>query len=301
MAPRDRLLAVGTAVAWGFSFIATEYGLRSFSAAQLTALRFVIPCLLVFVLPRPPVPWRILIPIGLTLFTGQFLLLFFAYGQGLPPGVASVTQQLQVFFTVLLAAFFLGDVPSRQQAFGMVIALGGMGLIALTVGGTFSLVALGLAVAAPFSWAIGNVMLKWVGPQPAVPLIAWLGVVPPLPALLVAQIDGQGRPLFSAIAGASWQSIVAVIYLGGVATVLAYAVWSYLLARYPAAQVTPFALLVPCVGVIASAVIFGERYSLTRYAGMGLIVCGLALTMVSWRLPAVWARLGHSPGAKRAD
>lgn len=299
MAPRDKLLAVGTAVAWGLAFVAIKYGLNSFSAAQLTALRFVIPCLLVFVLPRPRVSWWVLILTGLTLFTGQFLLLFFAYGQGLPPGVASVTQQLQVFFTVLLAAFFLGDVPTRQQSLGMVIALGGMGLIALTVGGSFSLAALGLAVASPFSWAVGNVLLKWVGPQPALPLIAWLGLIPPLPALLVARVDGEGTPLFSAIAGASWQSIVAVIYIGGVSTVLAYAVWSHLLARYPAAQAAPFALLVPCVGVIASALIFGERFSLTRYAGMGLIVAGLALTIIPWRLPAVWARLAHSPGATR--
>lgn len=287
MTARDKALAVGTAVAWGFAFVATEYGLKSFSAAQLTALRFVIPLLVVFFVPRPRVPWRILIPIGLTLFTGQFLLLFFAYGQGLPPGVASVTQQLQVFFTVLLAAGFLRDVPTRQQSLGMVVALGGMGLIALTVGDSFPLAALGLAIASPFSWAVGNVLLKWVGPQPALPLMAWLSLIPPLPALLVAQLDGTGKPLPRAIAGASWQSIVAVLYLGGVATMLAYATWSHLLAHYPAAQVAPFALLVPCVGVIASALIFGERFSLARYAGMGLIVAGLALTVARWRLPLV--------------
>jgi drug/metabolite transporter (DMT)-like permease len=60
--------------------------------------------------------------IGPTLFAGQFLLLFFAFEAGLPPGLASITQQMQVFFTVLLSATFLGDVPTRRQAAGMSLA-----------------------------------------------------------------------------------------------------------------------------------------------------------------------------------
>src|SRR5919108_5048595 len=98
MAPRDVALATFTSVVWGLAFVAIEVGLDGFTAPQLTALRFVVACLPVLVLPRPPVSWRMLILIGLTLFTGQFLLLFFAYTRGLPPGLASVTQQLQAFF-----------------------------------------------------------------------------------------------------------------------------------------------------------------------------------------------------------
>jgi len=60
--------------------------------------------------------------IGLTLFTGQFLLLFFAFARGLPAGVASVTQQMQAFFTVLLAALFLRDLPGRTQMIGLTVA-----------------------------------------------------------------------------------------------------------------------------------------------------------------------------------
>jgi len=290
---RDKALAALTAVIWGLGFVASKYGIASFSAPQLTALRFIVACLPALVLPRPPVPWRLLIPIGLTLFAGQFLLLFFAYKQGLPPGLASVTQQLQAFLTVVLAAVFLRDVPTPRQASGMVIAFAGMGLIALTVGGSLSPLALGLAVAAPFSWAVGNVLLKWVGPVPVFPLIAWLSLVPPLPALLVASVDGGALALPGAVAGASWQSIVAVLYLGGAATILAYAIWGRLLARYPAVLVTPFALLAPCVGVLASAVVFGERFSATRYAGMGLILAGLALTALPARLPVKRLRLAR--------
>ena len=37
-----------------------------------------------------------------------------------------------------------------------------------------------------------------------------------------------------------------------------FGLWARLLARYPAAAVAPFALLVPVVGMVAGAVVFGE-------------------------------------------
>jgi O-acetylserine/cysteine efflux transporter len=78
----------------------------------LTALRFLIACLPVLFVSRPNIPWSRLVAIGSTLFTGQFLLLFLAFKQGMPAGLASMTQQSQAFFTVLLAAVFLRGYPA---------------------------------------------------------------------------------------------------------------------------------------------------------------------------------------------
>ena len=49
-----------------------------------------------------------------------------------------------------------------------------------------------------------------------------------------------------------------MIALGGISTSIAYWLWGRLLRDYPAAQVVPFALLVPFVGSAASSVVFGE-------------------------------------------
>jgi O-acetylserine/cysteine efflux transporter len=276
-------LAALTSVIWGLAFVATKVGLESFSAPQLTALRFLVAALPVLFLARPPVSWTMLILIGLTLFTGQFLLLFFAFSLGMPPGLASVTQQTQAFFTVLLAAVFLGDVPARRQILGMVVAFGGLGLVALSVGGELPAVALFLAIASAFSWAVGNVLVKRVGPVPMLPFMAWLSLVPPLPALIVASFV-PGPSILEAIATASLSSLAGTLYLGAVATGLAYAIWGGLLARYPAASIAPFALLAPCAGVVASVIAFGEPFSPERLAGMSLIVAGLAVIVV----PASW-------------
>ena len=174
------------ATLWGLSFIASAVALEAFYPPQLTALRFMIAAVPVLVLQRPVVAWPRLVAIGLTLFTGQFMLFFLALAMGLPPGLASVTQQTQVLFSTGLAAIFLGDVPRRRSVAGMLVAFVGLLLIALSVGQRGPIAALAVGIAAALSWAIGNVLIKRLRPVPVLPLMAWLSLVPPLPALAVS-------------------------------------------------------------------------------------------------------------------
>src|SRR5260221_13542220 len=175
MPVRDMILAALTSVVWGFAFIATRTPLDSFSAPQLTALRFLIACLPVLFVPRPNIAWSSLVLIGLTLFAGQFLLLFFAFAAGMPPGLASVSQQLQVFFTVILAAVFLRDLPTARQCVGMAVAFAGLAASPLTVGGDLRPLALGLALVGAFSWAVGNLLVKRNAAVPIFLLVVWSG------------------------------------------------------------------------------------------------------------------------------
>jgi O-acetylserine/cysteine efflux transporter len=276
---RDMFLAVLTSVIWGVGFVVAKVGLESFSASQMTALRFLMVSVFVVMVPRPKLPWPSLIMIGATLFTGQFLLLFFAFTHGMPPGLASVSQQTQAFFTVLLSAAFLRDMPGARQLIGMAIAFAGLALIAMTVGSDLNLVGLGLAVAGAFSWAVGNVLVKRAPKVPMFPLVIWCSLVPPLPALLLSSVYDQQSVVEAAVT-ASWLSIGALLYSGFLAIAVAYAAWGHLLQRYPAAVVAPFGLLTPCTGVVASKLIFGEVFSPARYAGMALILCGLAIIVL---------------------
>ena len=103
----------------------------------------------------------------------------------------------------------------------------------------------------------------------------WLSLVPPIPALALALVaDGPGASSRSA-AAASWPAIGAALYLGLAATVVAYAIWGFLLRRYPAASVTPFALLAPFVAAGAAALMLGERFGLC-VGRMALVLAGLA-------------------------
>ena len=288
MRVRDMGLAALASVIWGFAFVTYKFGLESFSAPQLTALRFMIACLPVLFVPRPKLPWSMIVLIGLTLFAGQFLLLFFAFALDMPAGLASVTQQTQAFFTVLLAAVFLREIPRLRQGVGMVIAFVGLVIIGLTTGADLRPAALGLALAAALSWAVGNILVKRTAGVPVFPLMAWCSLVAPLPVLLLSWLVDPEPSLIGAVMNASWSSIATALYLGTLATPIAYGMWSYLLQRYPASVVAPFALLSPVTGILSSALILGEVFGPLRYGGMALILAGLAVIVwpartISWR------------------
>ena len=101
-----------------------------------------------------------------------------------------------------------------------------------------------------------------------------------MPALVVSHLSHDSEGLIAAITDASWISLVSAIYLGAIATVSAYAIWGRLLARYSAAQVAPFALIAPCAGTVGSWLAFGEVFGPLRYAGMGLILVGVAVAVL---------------------
>ena len=78
-----------------------------------------------------------------------------------------------------------------------------------------------------------------------------------------------------------------MLALGAVSTSIAYWLWGRLLRDYPAAQVVPFALLVPFVGAAASTLVFGERFGPLRLSGMVIVICGIAVMLLSKRPQAL--------------
>ena len=285
---RDMALAVLTSVIWGFAFVTYRFGLESFSPAQLTAMRFLIACLPFVFIPRPKLPWSMIVLIGLVLFAGQFLLLMMAYALDMPAGLGSVTQQTQAVFTVALAALFLGERPTGRESAGMAVAFAGLVLVGLSVGGDLKPAALGLAIAAATCWAVGNILLKRTRNTPVFPLMVWCSLVVPWPMLAVSYAVDLQPSLVQAVLHASWGSLATAVYLGVPSTLIAYGLWSFLLQRYPAPVVAPFALLSPATGISASVLLLGETFGALRFAGMALILAGLAV--IVW--PASTRRVG---------
>jgi len=150
-------------------------------------------------------------------------------------------------------------------------------VIAATVGHDLTAIGLGLTAMSAVSWGVGNVLVKRLPAVDTLALAAWLSLVPPLPGLALAILWDGPRALWDSGLGASWLALGAILYLGVVATVLAYAIWGHLLRRHPAAQVAPFALLVPFVAAASSALVLGERFGPRRLVGMGLVLLGLAI------------------------
>ena len=70
------------------------------------------------------------------------------------------------------------------------------------------------------------------------------------------------------------------------ATLFGFGVWAWLLSRYPASQVTPFALFIPVVGIVSGALLLGEHITMLEIVGGVLVLAGLAVNVFGPRLLA---------------
>jgi O-acetylserine/cysteine efflux transporter len=283
MKPSDVCLAVLVAVIWGLAFVASRWALDELSPALMTTLRFAIaavPCLFV---RRPNVSWPVLISISFWLFLGQFLAQSWGIAHGVPVGLASVIVQSQALFTVSFAALAFREIPTRLQMTGIGIAMIGLLMICGTVGFDFSAVAFAVLLISPVSFAIGNLLLRRAQDVPMFDLFAWLCLVPPLPLLALAlAIDGP-QATWHALWHMSSKGLISILFIGAISTCVAYGLWGRLLRDYTAAQVVPFALLVPFVGAAASSIVFGETFGPLRLIGMITVIGGVAIMVLSKR------------------
>lgn len=285
MARRDLFLACLIAFVWGLNFVVIQLGIDSFPPLMFSALRFLCAAVpLVFFLPRPTVSWRLILAIGLVLGVVKFALLFIGMDVGLSAGLASLVLQSQVFFTVILAYIVYREQPTPLQIGGIVIAFGGIALVATTVEAEGTLLGLGLVIAAGLTWAIANLLMKEAGPVNMVSLMVWISLIPPLPLILLSFYFEGWEANRAAFANLDLSGIGAVLYIAYLTTILAFAGWGRLIRDYGAGRIAPFSLLVPVFGMISSAVILGEEFGPVQLLAALLVLLGLVLTVIK---PAV--------------
>ena len=279
------LLALAVAATWGTNFVVIRWGLDGLPPFLFATLRFALSALpwLLFV-PRPAASWRSMAAVGLLLGLGQFGLMFFAMDGHISPGLASLVIQLQVFFTIGLSLWLLRERVRGYQLLGLALAVAGLGLIGAHLDASVTLLGLGLVMAAAASWAGANLVVKSLGRVNMLHFMVWssLFAVPPL-LLISLLLEGPARiaqALGTAGAGV-WASVLWQA-LGN--TLFGYGAWNWLLARHPAAVVTPWALTVPLFGMSSSSLLLGEAMPGWKLGACALVLAGLAV--IVW-----WPRL----------
>jgi O-acetylserine/cysteine efflux transporter len=279
MKPWETGLAVLVSFVWGLSFVAIKIGVNTFPPLLFSALRFTLAAIpLVFFLTRPKVSWRLIIGIGFVLGVVKFSLLFLGMSVGLSAGLASLTVQVQVFFTVILAAVLLGDRPSHWEMLGIILAFCGIAAVATTIDTSATKLGFALVLLAALAWAVTNILMSRAGQVQMLNLMVWISLVPPVPLVVLSLLfESQSWPALSEI---RWDGILALFYVTFVGTVLGFAGWGFLIARQGAGRVAPFGLLVPIAGMASSAVILGESFGPVRLFGAILIGAGLCLVIL---------------------
>lgn len=282
MSARDIALAFIVVAIWGTNFVVIKWGLRDFPPFLLVALRFVFSALpFVLFLPRPRTPWRWLVLYGVCIGVVQFGLLFHALQGDIAPGLASLVIQAQVYFTIALSAWIFHERVTAVALAGCALGAAGFVLIAASLDAASRPIGVAAVLGAAMGWAAANIALKKAVVQAEggfgmLAFIAWSSVfaVPPLVALslafegpsAIAHAFATARP--AGWAAAAWQVV------GN--TLFAFSVWGYLLRRYDAAVVTPYALLVPVFGMASSALVLGEALGAWKLAGGALVLAGIA-------------------------
>ncbi len=283
----DLLRALAVVVIWGLNFVVMKIGLQGIGPMLLGALRFAAAALpfLLFV-KFPKLPWRYVVAYGLAQGLGQFGFLFLGLQMGMTAGMASVVMQTQAFFTLLLAVPVLGERARWSQGLGLLVALGGLVLIATAHGegpGQMTLAGFVLTLSAAFMWAVSNLVARLasrVADYDPFPFIVWSSVFPIVPFLgLALWMDGPSG-VGAQLAGLGWSAVLAVLFLAWLATLLAYTLWTQLLKRHPAGRVTPFSLLVPVVGLSAAWVFFDELPLFQQWLGTGAVLMGLVVNQL---------------------
>ena len=288
---RDQLAALAIVLIWGLNFVVIKLALRDFTPFQLGALRFFLAAVpLVFFIKPPQVPWKWLVYFSLGQALGQFAFLFTALQVGMSSALASVLMQTQVFFTALFAFLALGERLTRTQWAGLLLSVLGLGCFAISIVAVdaentpaISLIGLVLTLCAAASWASSNIVARKLREQhpqyDPLAFTVWASLVPVLPFALGSALWEPAGSVAS-ILQARPSSWLAVLYLGWIATVLAYALWTGLLKRHSPNRVAPFALGVPVVGIGAGMLLLGEAITAWQWAGIGFLGAALVVAVL---------------------
>jgi O-acetylserine/cysteine efflux transporter len=278
------VLAIAVVAIWGSNFVVAHWALQQFPPLMVATLRFALSALPWVLFVRPPAaPWRDLAAYGVLVGVGQFGLLYIAMQHDISPGLASLVMQMQAFFTVGLALWLLGEQISRIQILALALAATGLALVATMAQHSATSRGLLLTLLSALCWACANLIVKRAGRVNALAYIVWssLFAVPPLLGLTF-WVEGW-RSMVEAASGADAAAWAAIFWQAFGNGIFGFGVWSWLLARHPAATVTPTSMLVPVFGLGASAVLLGEPLPAWKIAAALLVLAGLALNVLRAR------------------
>lgn len=277
-------LALIVVLIWGVNFSVIKFGLEELPPILFSSLRFFIVAIpAVFFIPFPKTSiWNVL---GVGLFLGvlKFSFLFIAMKADASAGISSLLLQAQVIFTIILSMILFKEKISNAQLLGMVIALYGFGFFFFTVDTHITLLGIVLILSASIFWSVSNVIMKQIKDVNLLHFMVWVSLIPPLPLFILSYIFETHEPL-TLLLNSSVKTWISVAYTGYISTLVAFAIWGWLLKNYNSAVVAPFALVIPVIGIVSSNILLNEQLDKVEAIGAILILFGLFISVLGNRI-----------------
>ncbi|MEZ5924665.1 MAG: EamA family transporter [Hyphomicrobiaceae bacterium] len=278
MSRKDLTLALLVPIIWGFAFTLAKPATEHFPPLLMFSGVYAFVAVLYTLLFRGPMQTSFASGLVLGSLAGslQAILIFAALAR-LDAAVSVIVLQTQVPISVLVDRLLNGTPVRPLQLIGIFIAFLGVAVIAGLPAEPPPLGPVALLLAGAAVWATGQALVRRIGRDPAPRLFGLIGLHA-APQLLVGSLlleTGQIDAILSATA-LQWGSALSLTLLGfGVGNVI----WYSLMHRLRLAQMAPFLLLMPVVGVVISAVVLGEEVTIVQLAGGIIVLLGLALVL----------------------
>ena len=186
----------------------------------------------------------------------------------------------------------LGERLRLAQAAGLLLATGGLALVASGLDGVVTPAGFALVIGAAAAWGVGNVAIKRAAPPDPLRFMTWMCVVPPLPLLALSLAFEGPEAVGDALAGVDLGGVGAVAYIAFAATTVGWGLWGYLLRENSAGTVAPFSLLVPVFGLGFAALLLDEPLTVRTVIADVLVVSGVLLTQRAPRISPQIAGIG---------
>jgi drug/metabolite transporter (DMT)-like permease len=290
-------------VAWGSTYLAIRVGVEHIPPFLLAGVRYVIAGTLLYPIglraaargrgpglgtARPGAKaWLAGAVIGiLLLFAGNGGVTFAE--TTLPSGLAAVLVATVPLWMIVFAWPVQHQRITWRSAAGLLAGLGGVAiLVGSAASGRISGVLIVLAAAA--AWGFGSVLGHRLPLPPQAMLAAAIEMLAGGAVLLaVAAGTGEfGHARWASVPASSW---LALAYLVGPGSILAFTAYGYALSRLPVTTVSTYAYVNPVVAVLAGIVILGEQFSWREGLGAVLVVASVAVILYRPRAGAGSAR-----------
>src|SRR6266446_7080170 len=276
---------------WGSTWLFIKVGLADLPPFTFAGIRFVLASLILALLvivrrapwPRTRREWGLIAVVGLLQFTLNYGLVFWGE-QHISSGLAAVLQSTFPVFGLVIAHFYLPQERiTGARVVGVLLGVFGVAVIfsdQLTFAGSMALFGSVALVASAFFGSYSNVLVKAYGgkidPQVFAACQMIFGFVP----LLAIGIPTEGNPLHF-----HWtmMAVVSLLYLTVVGSVVAFALYYWLVRNMDVTNTMLIALVTPVVAVILGMIVLHEKLNWRLLAGGACIISGLAFIVLRKR------------------
>ncbi|MFN7089430.1 MAG: DMT family transporter [Allorhizobium sp.] len=275
-------LAVTMSIVFGIGWVFAKAAMEHFPPILLAGFRFTVTAAVLVAFVAPPFGHFRSLAITSVLAISVPYSMSYTAMKYLDVSTSVLLAQMEAPFLVLLGALLLHERPAIRQGLGIVVAMGGVALIAGDPKIREHYLAVALALGSIATWAIGQIRIRRMGNFGGLRCLAWLSLFA-APQLFAVSLLFESDQV-AAIRSADSNSWLAVIYLGVVMTALGIGIWYHLIAKYPVVEVAPFLLLVPVTSILGGVLLLGDELGIHQMMGGTAIILGVG-GVITYRSP----------------